>query len=274
MKRAVVTGGSGFIGSNLTKELTNRGYTVYTIDNSPENNSTGKFNINQIYKLHWNPDVIFHLAAQSRVQPSFDDPRRSFDDNVKGTLSVLEWAKQNNCKVVYAGSSSKHHDPYDSPYATTKMMGEELCFMFRKCYDLNVEVARFYNVYGPNESLDPINGNVIGIWRWCIENGYNPSIVGDGEQKRDFIDVRDIVDGLIRIAETDQSHEDGWELGTGRNHSINELAVMFKERFDCNFTYIDDQKGNYRETLNTNTDASDRLGWSAERKLIDYITKL
>lgn len=272
--RAVVTGGAGFIGQNLANELKHRGYTVYCIDKAPENNCTGKYDINQIHKLHWNPDVIFHLAAQSRVQPSFENPEQSFNDNVKGTLAVLEWAKKNKCKVVYAGSSSKHHDPYDSPYATTKMMGEELVKMYRKCYNVNAEIARFYNVYGPNEALDPKNGNVIGIWRYCVENGINPKVVGDGEQKRDFIDVRDIVDGLIRIAETDQTHEDGWELGTGTNHSINDLAVMFKERFDCDFDYIEDQAGNYRETLNTNTDMSDRLGWSAKRKLIDYITSL
>ena len=272
--KAVVTGASGFIGSNLTKELTKRGYSVYTIDNKPENDSLGKYNVNKIWKLIHNPDVIFHLAAQSRVQPSFDDPRRSFDDNVKGTLSVLEWAHKQNCKVVYAGSSSKHHNPYDSPYATTKMMGEELCFMYRECFDLDVEVARFYNVYGPGEALDPTNGNVIGIWRWCIENGYNPSIVGDGEQRRDFIDVRDIVDGLIKIAESPNTHVDAWELGTGVNHSINELALMFKDKYECEFSYIEDQKGNYRETLNTNTDANERLGWQPKHKLEQYIKSL
>ena len=272
--KVIVTGASGFIGSNLVKTLKKQGHTVYTIDNKPENNSTGKFDVNLIYKLHWDPDVIFHLAAQSRVQPSFKNPSLSFKSNVSGTQSVLEWARSRECKIVYAGSSSKHHNPYDSPYAATKMMGEELCKMYRECYDMDIEIARFYNVYGPNEALDPIDGNVIGIWRYNIENNLPLKIVGDGEQRRDFIHVDDIVDGLIKIAESVSYNDDAWELGTGVNYSINELAHMFKDKYKCDIEYTDDQKGNYRATLNTNTDAIDRLGWQPQDKLKQYISSL
>ena len=143
--------------------------------------------------------------------------------------------------------------------------------MYKKCYNLDVEIARFYNVYGPGEELDPVNGNVIGIWRWCVKTNGTAKIVGDGEQRRDFTHVQDIVEGLVKIGESDQHHEDAWELGTGVNYSINELAEMFKTKFKLRFDYIEDQRGNYRETLNTNTDTKDRLGWEPKDRLKEYI---
>jgi len=276
---AIVTGGSGFIGSNLVEKLLQKGYKVVVLDiKEPANKVAGveyiQDRVENIARHPIDADVIFHLAAQSRVQPSFKDPSDSLESNCTGTFKVLQYARLIKAKVVYAGSSSKHHNPYDSPYATTKMLGEEVCKMHRECYDVNVEIARFYNVYGPGEALDPVNGNVIGIWRYNLDKGIPLKIVGDGEQKRDFINVLDIVEGLIKIAETDKSHEDAWELGTGSNHSINDLAQMFYEKFEPKFDYIADQKGNYRETLNRNTDARDRLGWTSNRKLIDYIQSL
>jgi len=227
-----------------------------------------------------NIDLCYHLAAQSRVQPSFKDPTECFRVNVLGTQKVMEWALHNDVEVVYAGSSSKHHDPSDSPYAMFKYLGEEVCKLYKKTYHVGVQIARFYNVYGPNESLDIIEGNVIGIWRGLIEKYEGEKsrilkIVGDGEQRRDFTHVDDIVDGLIKIAETPILHEDAWELGTGVNYSINELYKMFKEKYpQVKSEYIPDQKGNYRETLNKNTDAKDLLGWNATDKLKDYIKGL
>ena len=267
--KIVITGGKGFIGSNLYNHLAKPGNQVFILD--LKNDAPVQF-INEL--ITWEPDIIYHLAAQSRVQPSFEKPTESFEHNVAGTQAVLEFAREKKCKVVYAGSSSKHHDPYDSPYATTKMMGEELCKMYKKCYDLDVEIARFYNVYGPGEELDPVNGNVIGIWRWCVETNNTAKIVGDGEQRRDFTHVQDIVEGLVKIGESDQHHEDAWELGTGINYSINELADMFKTKFKLRFDYIEDQRGNYRETLNTNTDTRDRLGWEPKDRLKEYIDSL
>lgn len=275
--RILCTGAAGFIGNNLVNELLYRGDDVYGLDIIPGINhriQTIECPVQMIHKIGMVPDIIFHLAAQSRVQPSFKDPVGSFDDNVKGTLAVLEFARQNGCKVIYAGSSSKHHNPYDSPYAATKMMGEEVCKLYRESYGVDVDIARFYNVYGPGEALDPVNGNVIGIWRHNVEKGIPIKVVGDGEQRRDFTHVDDIVDGLIKISDAVVPHEDAWELGTGRNVSINDLATLFHERSGCLVNYIDDQKGNYRETLNTNTDAYDRLGWSAKKDVIKYIESL
>jgi len=280
--KILVTGGAGFIGTNLIKRLKNEGHLIVSLDNYSTGNKDNHIegvkyiagDIETIEYLKGNYDVCYHIAAQSRVQPSFDEPTESFRVNVRGTEAVMEWARHNNVKVVYAGSSSKHHDPTDSPYAMYKYLGEEVCKLYRNSFDVNVRICRFYNVYGPGESLDEKFGNVIGIWRSKSLKGEKLQIVGDGEQRRDFTYVDDIVDGLIKVSETDVLNDDAWELGSGVNYSVNQLAGFFNERFKTETTYIEEQKGNYRETLNTNTDAIDRLGWKPQDKLEDYIKSL
>jgi UDP-glucose 4-epimerase len=279
MKRILVTGAGGFIGSNLVKYLLKDKTTrVMGLDNNPRiiNDKLEIFNLDvqDIKKIPFKPDIIYHLAAQSRVQPSFDDPKSSTEDNVMGTLAVLEYAKKNKCEVVYAGSASRHFDHASSPYATTKYMGETLCKMYRKCFGVEVEIARFYNVYGPNEYLHPTESNVIGIWRYNIENNITCSIVGDGDQERDFIHVEDIVEGLVAIGEGVSNHDDAWELGTGKTTSVNDLATMFHERFENKYNFIDDQMGNVRKSMLINNDAYERLGWNPQRNLVDYIISL
>lgn len=279
MKRILVTGGGGFIGSNLVEYLKqDPTVSVQILDINPRINKKENgiilIDVKDIHKLAWTPDVVYHLAAQSRVQPSFDDPKTSTEDNVMGTLAVLEWARKRKVKVVYAGSASRHFDHASSPYATTKYMGETLCKMYRKCFDMDIEIARFYNVYGPNEYLHPTEGNVIGIWRYNIENGLKCQIVGDGEQERDFIHVQDIVEGLVAIGDGVSSHDDAWELGTGSTTKVNDLATMFTNKYGTEFEYIDDQKGNVRKSVLVNNDAYERLGWKPKRKLVDYIMNL
>ncbi len=270
----LVTGYKGFIGGNLYRKLKSMGEDVVGIDAVEGTDIHMPIQLLKESLFKEKPKTIFHLAEQSRVQTSFEDPLRTFEDNVKGTLMVLEYARENSCKVIYAGSSSKHHNPYDSPYATTKMMGEELCKMYRESYGVDVDIARLYNAYGPGEALDPKYGNLIGIWRYKVSQGFNIQVVGDGEQRRDFIHVNDIVDGLIKISDAVLPHEDAWELGTGVNHSIIDLAILFHERSGCNVDFLEDQKGNYRETLNTNKDAYDRLGWIPKESIIKYIETL
>ena len=283
MKKILVTGGAGFIGTNLIKELKNQDYDVVSIDNY----STGAIDnhlkgvnyidsdiegISKISKSEF--DLCFHLAAQSRVQPSFDDPEESIRVNINGTMKVMEWAKKYNVKVIYAGSSSKHHDPSDSPYAMTKFLGEEICKLYKKSFNVNVEIARFYNVYGPYEPLDEKFGNVIGIWREKVRLNKPLSIVGDGNQKRDFTHVDDIVDGIIKIAFSNKIHSDAWELGSGVSYSIKELFNMFKERFNATSIYVDDQPGNYRKTLRINDDVLKQLDWKPKDRLKDYVKNL
>ena len=282
MKNILVTGGAGFIGTNLIKTLIKDNYYITSIDNystgSKENEIEGvKYidsDIELIDQLESKFDLCFHLAAQSRVQPSFEDPQESTRVNVNGTMKVMEWAKKQSVKVIYAGSSSKHHDPSDSPYAMTKYLGEEICKLYKKSFKVNVEIARFYNVYGPNEPLDEKFGNVIGIWREKVRLNKPLTIVGDGNQKRDFTHVDDIIDGILKIAFSHKNHSDAWELGSGVSYSIKELFNMFKERFNATSVYVDDQPGNYRKTLRVNDDIIKELNWNPQDRLKDYINSL
>jgi nucleoside-diphosphate-sugar epimerase len=152
-----------------------------------------------------------------------------------------------------------------------KYLGEQVCKLYKKSYDVNVQIARFYNVYGPGESIDEKYGNVIGIWRAKVLKGEPLPIVGDGKQKRDFVHVYDIVDGLIKIALSEINHDDAWELGTGLNYSVNELFNYFKDKFNVTSTSIPDQPGNYRQTLRENDDSLRLLGWKPKDRLRDHI---
>ena len=278
----LVTGGAGFIGVNLIKCLLTKNYNITSLDNYStglkKNEIDGVKYINSdielIDQLGPEFDLCFHLAAQSRVQPSFEDPQESIRVNVNGTTKVMEWAKKHSIKVIYSGSSSKHHDPSDSPYAMTKFLGEEICKLYKKAFKVNVEIARFYNVYGPHEPLDEKFGNVIGIWREKVRLNKPLTIVGDGNQKRDFTHVDDIVDGIIKIAFSSKKHCDAWELGSGVSYSIKELFNMFKERFNATSIYVDDQPGNYRKTLRINDDVLKQLDWKPKDRLKDYIKSL
>lgn len=277
---ALITGGCGFIGHALSKELLKRGWKVDIIDNLfigkearlAEGCTFLGGDIRAMENIkEYNYSVIFHLAALSRIQPSFENPRLTFSINVDGTRQVVEYALRNNCKVVYAGSSSRHHNPELSPYAMAKHMGEEWIKMYKRVFNLNAEIARFYNVYGPGELVNSEMAAVIGMWRAAIQEGKPIKIHGDGEQRRDFTHVEDIVDGLIRIAESNEKHEDAWELGTGKNYSINEVAEMFG---NIEKVYVEDVKGNYRKTLRLNNDAIERLEWKPVDRLQEYIKSL
>ena len=222
-----------------------------------------------------NFEKVYHLAALSRIQPSFNYPSLTFNSNVKGTEAVLEFARKSGAKVIYAGSSSKWHNPYQSPYAAYKYLGEEVCKMYKSTYGMDVEIARFYNVYGPKEIVDGDMAALIGIWRDQISKGKALTIVGDGEQLRDFTHVDDIVDGLYKIGFKTEVHEDAWELGTGVNYSVNEVYHMFKDRYKgITYTNLPDQPGNYRCTLRENNDAQERLGWKPKDRLEQYISTL
>lgn len=279
----MVTGGAGFIGTNLIKRLLSEGHTIISLDNYDsglkKNEQFGvtyfEGDINNISNLDLKDiDICYHLAALSRIQPSFTNPSETFRVNVKGTEAVAEWARINNVKVVYAGSSSRWHNPYQSPYAMYKHLGEEVLKMYRTIYKTNFEIARFYNVYGPHEIVDGDWAAVIGIWRRQVRDGLPITIVGDGEQRRDFTHVEDIVDGLVRIGVSDENHEDAWELGTGTNYSINEVYEMFREKFGTEHVYLPDQPGNYRVTLRENDDSLKKLNWKPSDRLKEYINSL
>ena len=281
--KILVTGGAGFIGTNLIKKLLSEGHKVVSLDDyetgTQENEVEGAtYIMGDIDSLtYWKGegfDLCYHLAALSRIQPSFEDPTETFRVNTQGSQVVAEWARHNNVKVIYAGSSSRWHDPMKSPYAAFKHMGEEIFKLYKKVYNLDVEIARFYNVYGPNEIVDGDWAAVIGIWRRQVRDNQPITIVGDGEQRRDFTHVDDICDALYKLGISDEKHEDAWELGTGVNYSINEVYGMFKEKFNSDSIYLPDQPGNYRKTLRENDDTLERLNWKPEDRLRDYIQSL
>ena len=280
--KILVTGGVGFVGTALIKKLLTEGHNVHSLDNYEigviENEIAGcNYHIGDIENISLMDkdfDLIFHLAALSRIQPSFNNPNETFRVNTIGTQRVCEFARLTGAKVVYAGSSSRWHDPYQSPYAACKHMGEEACKMYKKTYGMNIEIVRFYNVYGPGEIIDGDWAAVIGKWRRQVRDGESITIVGDGEQRRDFTHIDDIIDGLWKIGMKELTHEDAWELGTGMNYSINDVYLMFKERFGVDFTNLPDQSGNYKVTLRENDDSLDKLNWKPSDKLRDYILSL
>lgn len=279
----IVTGGVGFVGTNLVKRLKAEGHRVIVIDDYSIGNVQNQIegvrylpmNVEQIDFIKGDEvDLCFHLAALSRIQPSFEKPSLFFRSNLSGTEAVCEWARKWNVKVVYSGSSSQWHDPFQSPYAMYKKLGEDVCKMYKKVFGCDIEIARFYNVYGPYEITDGEWAAVIGKWRGNVLKGEPITIVGDGEQRRDFTHIDDIIDGLIKIAFGTETHEDAWELGTGFNYSLNEVADMFVEKFAVQKIYIPNQRGNYRETKRENNDTLERLGWKPSDKLKDYIISL
>lgn len=280
--KVLVTGGAGFIGTNLVKKLLSENHEVYSLDNYicglRENEISGctyiDADIENINKLEKDFDVVYHLAALSRIQPSFNNPSETFRVNVFGTQKVCEFVKNVGAKLIYAGSSSRWHNPHISPYACYKYLGEEICKMYKKSFSLNVEIARFYNVYGPYEVIDGDWAAVIGIWRRQVNDNQPITIVGDGEQRRDFTHVEDVVDGLYKLAISNESCDDGWEFGTGINYSINEVYDMFKEKFGIGCIHVQNQKGNYRETIRMSDIAIEKLGWKPEDTLRKYILNL
>ena len=299
--KALVTGGAGFIGTNLIKRLLKDGHDVISIDNystgKKENHQKGcsynNFDISDDYvpygRLYWPhstkvmdevgyPDVIFHLAALPRIQPSFETPIESFKANVVGTINILEWARKNDVKVIYAGSSSVHGGAYKNPYTFTKWQGDKLCHMYSEIYKVDVNVCRFYNVYGPHELTEGEYCTVVGIFQKQYENHEPLTITWDGEQRRDFTHVDDIVDGLMLTAEG-KSWGLTIEFGRGKNHSINEVADMFDisgpdGHLYYDRKYIDKRPGEVRSTLCDIGLAYSAVGYQPTRELKDYINKI
>ena len=284
----LVTGGSGFIGVNLVNKLVKLGHNVTVIDNyhtSPDNIYIRNKKVEYICINVWDIedllprngkvyDLCFHLAALSRIQPSFANPKAFFCTNTIGTQAVCDWAKKYKVKVIYSGSSSQWKDPLLSPYACYKKMGEDICKLYKNIYGCNIEIARLYNVYGKYEIKFGEWSALIGKWRGLIYSQKPITIVADGNQKRDFTHVNDIVDGLIRIAFSHQKHKDAWELGSGFQYSINEVSKMFVDKFKCKVKYIDNQLGNYSDSIRANDDAITRLGWKPKDRLKKYIKNL
>jgi len=278
--RIIVTGGAGFVGTNLIKRLLKEGHKVFSIDNY----STGKKenkqkdcvyinadinNLEHTNKLFSDIDIIFHMAALARVQPSFKKPQETVYTNVNGTLSILNLAKENNAAVIYAGSSSFHHGLYTSTYAWSKHAGEQLCKLYSEIYKLNISICRFYNVYGPHQLEDGEYSTVLGIFEKQYRNNEPLTVTGNGEQRKGFTHIDDIVDGLYKCMGKEFKAE-VFELGRGINYSINEVVDMFEAKKK----YIPLRDGEYNETFCDYTKALKLLGWKPKINLQDYINKI
>ena len=273
--RALVTGGAGFIGTNLVKRLLKDNHKVIVFDNY----STG-FRHNQIGGARYGDvdirdsfsnwvedvDVIFHMAALPRIKPSFENPTEVIDINVNGTANVLEYARLKNTPVIYAGSSSFWGGVYKNPYTFSKWQGEELCKMYEIIYNLPVTICRFYNVYGDFMPTEGEYRTVLPIFLEQYKNGEPLTITGDGEQRRDFTHVDDVVDAMVKVVQLNKWGS-VYELGRGENHSINEVVHMFNsERI-----YIDPIPGEARNTLCKSELARKKLKWEPKINLKDWI---
>ena len=286
--RVLVTGGAGFVGTNLIKRLLKDGHEVVSLDNY----STGKKENEQDgclyydYDLSYNYirddgdryDVIFHIAALARIQPSLKNPYKTISNNFVSTLNILEYANNNNTPVVFSGSSTFHHGLWGSPYAWSKYAGEQLCELYTKVYDLPTAICRFYNVYGEHQLENGAYATVVGIFEKQFRDDKPLTLTGDGEQRRDFTHIDDIVDGLVRCGNglLDEAFSvisgQAYELGRGKNFSINELADMFGK--DYPKEYISARGGEYPFTLADYTKAKDELGYNPTLDIKDYIENI
>ncbi len=273
---AVVTGGAGFIGSNLCKRLKEEGYRVISLDNyftgSKENHVDGveyrEGHTKDISKIiSEEPDIIYHLGEYSRVEKSLEEPSVVWDLNILGTFGVLEFWRDKKCKLVYAGSSTKFGDGGlgrdQSPYAWTKATNTELVQNYAEWYNLPFAVTYFYNVYGPGERSGSY-GTVIEIFKQKKINGEPLGVVAPGSQKRNFTHIEDIIDALILIGQNGEG--DNFGIGAAEAYTILEIA----ELFGGEIIMLPERAGN-RMNAKLDTSKTISLGWKQQRFLKDYI---
>ena len=279
----LVTGGAGFIGTNLIKELSSY-HTIVSIDDystgKEENHIDGVKYINgdisdlmdhiaTLSTPYYQPDIVFHLAAKARIQPSFETPKDYIKTNFNGTYNMVQFCTNREIPLIYAGSSSVHSGKFTNPYTFSKDLGEEVIQLYQKHFGLKAAIARFYNVYGPNQLTEGGYTTLIGKWINNIQKGIPCEIYGDGSKRRDFTHVDDIVDALIKIMYS-KPYNKVFELGRGKNYSILDVAKMF----NINPVFKKDKPGEASETLADISKAKDRLGWYPKINLEDYIKDL
>ena len=279
--RALVTGGLGFIGTNLIKRLLSDGHEVDCLDDY----STGKkehehdgcnyikvdvsdglrrhegFGL-ETYQLQ-TPDVIYHLSAETQIPTSFKNPREHIQNNYMSLLNVLDWSrKKDNIPLIFAGSASRYGNVYDNPYAFSKYQGEELCKLYSKLYGIPTSICRFFNVYGPNAPTEGQYVGVIGIFSRLFK---------EGKQTRDFIHDVNIVDGLVLCSNSYYARDNlhtTFDFGTGTSYSLNEIAKAFDGH---PIEYISERRGEIKHSICDPTFSKEELGWNTKIDVIDYI---
>ncbi|MDD4294180.1 MAG: SDR family oxidoreductase [Candidatus Omnitrophica bacterium] len=252
MKKTIVTGGAGFIGSHLVELLLSKGYEVTVIDSL----STGRLeNLTHVLDKikfveadisvqgDWineflDKDKVFHLAALADIVPSIKNPVNYYNTNVNGTFNVILAAREHKVKrFVYAASSSCYGIPDEYPtketadikpeypYALTKRLGEELVLHWAKVYDFPAVSCRFFNVYGPRSRTSGTYGAVFGVFLAQKIAGKPYTIVGDGEQTRDFTFVTDVAEAMFAAAESDKISE-VYNVGSSKTVSVNKIVQL------------------------------------------------
>ena len=292
--KVLVTGGCGFIGSTLVDKLIGMNFKVIVIDNeSAENHKQFYFNSNASYyrydiadyvntrELYDGVDYVFHLAAESRIQPAINNPIQAVKTNVLGTETVLQCAREADVKkVIYSSTSSayglinpcplKESMPTDclNPYSVSKVAGEELCKMYTKLFGLKTVIFRYFNVYGDREPTKGQYAPIVGLFLRQLNAGESLTIVPDGTQRRDFTHVDDVVQANILAMQVEHEHYgEVFNVGTGTNNSILELADMISS----NQKFIEPRIGESYETLADISKITNILGWKPTVKIEDYI---
>jgi UDP-glucose 4-epimerase len=293
----IVTGGAGFIGSHIVDQLVDKGYKVKVIDNESSTvHERFYYNREADYypfditdyestrNLYNDVDFVFHLAAESRIQPAIENPILAIKTNTLGTGTVLQCAREAGVKgVIYSSTSSAyglrnkgalHEELSDdclNPYSVSKVSGEKLCKMYSDLFGLSTVVFRYFNVYGPREPIKGPYAPVVGLFLRQRKDNQPLTIVGDGSQRRDFTHVYDVVDANIRamdkIKEGTVYKGELINIGTGLNHSVLELAMKISD----SIKFIPPRIGEAKETLANTTKAHKLLGWIPKGNILKYI---
>ena len=291
MKKVLVTGGAGFIGSNLVNRLIDDGIEVIVIDDlstGDKNNINPKSTFYEISLLNLdedsfknqNIDVVFHLASLARVQPSIEDPITFNKVNVEGTLKLLFACHKAGVKrVIYSASSScygnattfptpeTHSTNPLSPYGLQKYIGEQYCKMFSEVYGLDTASLRYFNVYGEGMNLHGAYKLVIPIFADQMLRGKSLTITNDGNQRRDFTYVQDVIDAnLLAATHTKNLNGESFNIGNGNNYSINEVADMLG-----GVKVYGEKRLEPFETLSDSSKAKSILKWNPKGDLPTWI---
>tara|TARA_Y100001963_G_scaffold4987_1_gene6536 strand:- start:1509 stop:2414 length:906 start_codon:yes stop_codon:yes gene_type:complete len=295
--KSLVTGGAGFIGSNLVDQLLKIGHDVVCIDNEfsdihdqfywndkAENHLFDIRDYENTRPLYDGVDYVFHIAAEARIQPAILNPIEAVSINSVGTCTVLQCAREAGVKrVMYSSTSSGYGmndypnvetQPDDclNPYAVSKVNGEKLCTMYTNLFDVPTVVFRYFNVYGERQPIRGQYAPVIGIFLRQLAAKEPLTIVGDGEQRRDFTYVGDIVNANIMSAISnpdDDAFGQVYNVGTGSNYSVNEIAAMVSE----DTVYLPPRIGESRVTLADIQKIEKTFGWRPQVKVEDWIAE-
>jgi nucleoside-diphosphate-sugar epimerase len=289
--KVLVTGGAGFVGRETVKLLQRSGYVVTVLDKAekPEDFQNVKYirgdlqNAAKCVVACAGQDFVIHLAAKPRIPESFIDPDSYFDDNVTGTKNILTAASAVGVrKFVYASSSSIYgnnpapHKPYHKPdplnyYAMTKLFGEHLCKQYKNMFNLDYTILRFFTVYGPEQPGCDDKGLMIAKFARLAKEGKPLTVHGDGELRRDYIHVSDVVAAIVAAVETRVKSEI-FNVGTGHNISVNSVVDILREFVpNVQIENVDVLKGYAKETLADISKAKKLLGWSPKISQADGI---